>query len=134
LEGTEVAGRLIPNLIDEIPVIAVAAACANGTTEIRDAEELRVKETDRLHAMADNLNALGAEVKEREDGLVIQGNGPNLLGTTVRSFDDHRVAMAMGVAGLVAHGDTTINDAECADVSFPGFWEELERVSTPTEA
>jgi 3-phosphoshikimate 1-carboxyvinyltransferase len=112
----------------------VAAACAEGTTEIRDAEELRVKETDRLHAMADNLNALGAEVKEREDGLIIEGNGPNLLGTTVRSFDDHRVAMAMGVAGLVAHGDTTINDAECAGVSFPGFWEELEGVATPKEA
>lgn len=134
LSGTEVAGRLIPNLIDEIPVIAVAAACAEGTTEIRDAEELRVKETDRLHAMADNLNALGAEVKEREDGLIIEGNGPNLLGTTVRSFDDHRVAMAMGVAGLVAHGDTTINDAECADVSFPGFWEQLKEVATPKEA
>ncbi len=130
LTGTEVAGRLVPNLIDEIPVIAVAAACAEGTTEIRDAEELRVKETDRLHAMADNLNALGADVKERDDGLIIEGNGPNLLGTTVRSFDDHRVAMSMGVAGLVAHGSTTINDAECAEVSFPNFWEELERVAS----
>ncbi|PSQ95056.1 MAG: 3-phosphoshikimate 1-carboxyvinyltransferase [Bacteroidetes bacterium SW_9_63_38] len=133
LQGTEVAGRLIPNLIDEIPVIAVAAACAEGTTEIRDAQELRVKETDRLHAMAENLNALGAEVKERDDGLIIEGNGPNLLGTTVGSFDDHRVAMAMGVAGLVAHGTTTINDAECADVSFPGFWTELEDVAVVEE-
>ena len=130
LEGTEVAGRLIPNLIDEIPVLAVAAACADGRTEIRDAEELRVKETDRLHAMAENLNALGAEVREREDGLIIDGNGPNLLGTRVGSFDDHRVAMAMGVAGLVAHGSTTVNDAECARVSFPGFWDELERVAS----
>jgi 3-phosphoshikimate 1-carboxyvinyltransferase len=130
LSGTEVAGRLIPNLIDEIPIIAVAAACAEGTTEIRDAQELRVKETDRLHAMAENLKALGAEVTEREDGLVIEGNGPNLLGTTVRSYDDHRVAMAMGVAGLVAHGTTTVNDAECARVSFPGFWDELETVAS----
>jgi 3-phosphoshikimate 1-carboxyvinyltransferase len=130
LSGTEVAGRLIPNLIDEIPIIAVAAACAHGTTEIRDAHELRVKETDRLHAMAENLKALGAEVTEREDGLVIEGNGPNLLGTTVRSYDDHRVAMAMGVAGLVAHGTTTVNDAECARVSFPGFWDELETVAS----
>ncbi len=130
LTGVDVGGRLIPNLIDEIPVLAVAAACAEGRTEIRDAEELRVKETDRLHAMAENLNALGAEVQEREDGLVIEGNGPNLLGTTVRSYDDHRIAMAMGVAGLVAYGSTTVNDAECARVSFPGFWTELERVAS----
>jgi 3-phosphoshikimate 1-carboxyvinyltransferase len=130
LSGVDVGGRLIPNLIDEIPVLAVAAACAEGRTEIRDAHELRVKETDRLHAMAENLNALGAEVKEREDGLIIEGNGPNLLSTTVRSFDDHRIAMAMGVAGLVAHGATPINDAECAKVSFPGFWDELARVAS----
>lgn len=130
LSGVDVGGRLIPNLIDEIPVLAVAAACADGRTEIRDAEELRVKETDRLHAMAENLNALGAEVQEREDGLIIEGNGPNLLSTTVRSYDDHRVAMAMGVAGLVAHGATTITDAECAKVSFPGFWDELERLAS----
>jgi 3-phosphoshikimate 1-carboxyvinyltransferase len=134
LSGTEIGGCLIPNLIDEIPVLAVAAACAEGRTEIRDAQELRVKETDRLHAMAENLNALGAEVQEREDGLIIEGNGPNLLGTRVGSFDDHRVAMAMGVAGLVAHGTTTINDAECARVSFPGFWEELSRVAVSAEA
>ena len=130
LSGVDVGGRLVPNLIDEIPVLAVAAACADGTTEIHDAQELRVKETDRLHAMAENLNALGAEVQEREDGLIIEGNGPNLLGTTVRSFDDHRIAMAMGVAGLVAHGSTTINDAECAKVSFPGFWTEVDQVAS----
>jgi len=131
LSGTEIGGRLVPNLIDEIPVLAVAAACAEGRTEIRDAEELRVKETDRLHAMAENLNALGAQVQEREDGLIIDGSGPNLLGTRVGSYDDHRVAMAMGVAGLVAHGTTTVNDAECARVSFPDFWTELSRVAEP---
>ena len=130
LSGIDVGGRLIPNLIDEIPIIAVAAACATGRTEIRDAEELRVKETDRLHAMAQNLTALGAEVQEREDGLIIDGNGPNLLGGTVKSYDDHRIAMAMGVAGLVAHGTTTVTDAECARVSFPGFWDELARVAS----
>lgn len=130
LSGVDVGGRLIPNLIDEIPVLAVAAACASGTTEIRDAEELRVKETDRLHAIAENLNALGAEVQEQKDGLIIEGNGPNLLGSTVRSYDDHRIAMAMGVAGLVAHGTTTINDAECARISFPGFWDEVDSVAT----
>jgi len=130
LSGIDVGGRLIPNLIDEIPVIAVAAACATGRTEIRDAEELRVKETDRLHAMAENLRVLGVEVKEREDGLIIDGNGPNLLGGTVESYDDHRIAMAMGVAGLVAHGTTTVTDAECARVSFPGFWDELSRLAS----
>jgi len=130
LSGVDVGGRLIPNLIDEIPVIAVAAACAEGRTEIRDAEELRVKETDRLHAMAQNLQALGAEVQEREDGLIVDGNGPNLLGTAVQSYDDHRIAMAMGVAGLVAHGTTTVTDAECARVSFPGFWDEMSRVAS----
>jgi 3-phosphoshikimate 1-carboxyvinyltransferase len=129
LEGVEVSGRLIPNLIDEIPIIAVAAACAEGRSEIRDAEELRVKETDRLHAMTENLRALGAEIEEREDGLIIDGNGPNLLGTDVRSFGDHRIAMAMGVAGLVAHGSTSISDAECARVSFPDFWTELDRLA-----
>ncbi|PSQ69564.1 MAG: 3-phosphoshikimate 1-carboxyvinyltransferase [Bacteroidetes bacterium QH_2_64_26] len=130
LSGIDVGGRLIPNLIDEIPVIAVAAACAEGRTKIRDAEELRVKETDRLHAMAQNLKALGADVQEREDGLIIDGNGPNLLGASVRSYDDHRIAMAMGVAGLVAHGTTTVADAECARVSFPDFWDELSRTAS----
>ena len=130
LSSVDVGGRLIPNLIDEIPILAVAAACAEGTTEIRDAHELRVKETDRLHAMAENLQALGADVTEREDGLVINGGGPNLLGATVRSFDDHRIAMAMGIAGLVAHGSTRILDAECARVSFPGFWRELQRLAS----
>ena len=130
LSGVDVGGRLIPNLIDEIPVLAVAAACAEGQTEIRDAGELRVKETDRLHAMAQNLQALGAEVQEREDGLLIEGNGPNLLGGSVKSFGDHRIAMAMGVAGLVAHGATSISDAECARVSYPGFWSELDRLAS----
>lgn len=130
LSGVDVGGRLIPNLIDEIPVLSVAAACAEGRTEIRDAEELRVKETDRLHAMTQNLRALGVEVQEREDGLIIEGNGPNLLGGSVKSFDDHRIAMAMGVAGLVAHGTTSISDAECARVSFPDFWSELHRLAS----
>jgi len=131
LEGVHVGGRVIPNLIDEIPVLAVAAACAEGQTVIRDAEELRVKETDRLHAITENLRAMGAQIEERPDGLVIDGNGPNLLGTTVDSFDDHRIAMAMGVAACVAHGETQIRGAETARVSFPGFWDELDRVTTP---
>jgi 3-phosphoshikimate 1-carboxyvinyltransferase len=128
LHGVTVDGALIPNLIDEIPVLAVAAACAEGRTEIRDAAELRVKETDRLAAMATNLQALGADVEEFEDGLAITGGAP-LTGTTVNSFDDHRIAMAMGVAGLMAEGTTTITDADCARVSFPGFWTTLDEVA-----
>ena len=125
LRGVTVDGALVPNLIDEIPILAVAAACAEGRTEIRDAAELRVKETDRLAAMATNLKALGASVEEREDGLVIDGGRP-LRGATVASYDDHRIAMAMGVAGLVAEGETTIEDADCARVSFPDFWDTLD--------
>ncbi len=128
LHGVTVGNPLIPNLIDEIPALAVAAACAEGRTEIRDAAELRVKETDRLAALAANLRALGAHVEERPDGLVIEGGRP-LHGATVDSFGDHRIAMAMGVAGLVAEGETTVTNAGCARVSFPGFWKELKRAA-----
>lgn len=127
LQGVTVGGAIVPNLIDEIPILAVAAACAEGRTEIRDARELRVKETDRIDAMARNLRALGAAVEELEDGLIIDGGRP-LQGAIVPSFDDHRIAMSMGVAGLVAHGETTIEDPHCADISFPGFWEALARI------
>lgn len=130
LQATRVDGAQIPNLIDEIPVLAVAAACASGRTVIRDAAELRVKETDRLEATAHNLQALGADVEEFEDGLAIEGPAA-LIGTTVSSFDDHRIAMAMGVAGLVAEGTTTITDAACASVSFPDFWDELHAATEP---
>ncbi|HEU5118460.1 MAG TPA: 3-phosphoshikimate 1-carboxyvinyltransferase, partial [Isosphaeraceae bacterium] len=128
LQGISVGGTVIPNLIDEIPILAVAATCATGRTEIRDAGELRVKETDRIAAMAHNLRALGTEVEEFEDGFAITG-GQALHGTTLDSYHDHRIAMAMGVAGLVASGETTITGAECAGVSFPGFWEVLEEVA-----
>jgi 3-phosphoshikimate 1-carboxyvinyltransferase len=108
----------------------VAAACAEGRTEIRDATELRVKETDRIAAMTQNLRALGAEVEPFEDGLAITG-GAALKGTTVDAFDDHRIAMAMGVAGLVAAGTTTITGADAASVSFPHFWEALSALTIP---
>ena len=108
-------------------MLAVAAACAEGRTEIRDAAELRVKETDRIDAMVKNLRALGADVEEFEDGLAITGGKP-LTGATVDSFDDHRIAMAMGVAALVASGETTIANADVAQVSYPGFWETLRRL------
>jgi len=125
LHAVDVAGNLIPNLIDEIPILAVAAACAEGTTTIRDAAELRVKETDRLAATAQFLRAMGAQVEELDDGLVIEGGRP-LQGATVDSQGDHRIAMAEAVAALTASGPTTIHNADCIEVSFPTFWEELD--------
>jgi 3-phosphoshikimate 1-carboxyvinyltransferase len=128
LRGVQVGGRQIPNLIDEIPVLAVAGARAEGRTEIRDASELRVKETDRIAAMAEGLRTLGAEVETFDDGLALEGPQP-LTGASVDARDDHRVAMALAVAGLVAEEETTVEGAEAARVSFPGFWEEGKRVA-----
>ncbi len=125
LNGVRVDGNLVPILIDEVPILAVAAAFANGRTEIRDASELRVKETDRIDAMVKNLTALGVHVEEFEDGLAVEGGAP-LKGTSVQSFDDHRIAMAMGIAGLRAEGETEVVNADCARVSFPGFWDQLD--------
>ncbi len=125
LHGVEVGGDLIPKLIDEIPILAVAAACARGRTTIRNAGELRVKESDRLAATAEFLNAMGGRVKETEDGLVIEG-GHSLHGATVDSHGDHRIAMAAGIAALVATSPTTIHNADCTAVSFPTFWDELD--------
>ncbi len=127
LQGVTIDGPLIPNLIDEIPVLAVAATQAEGRTEIRDAEELRVKETDRIEAIATNLRALGAEVETFDDGLAIEGP-QELSGATVSSFHDHRIAMASAVAGLVASGKTTISDADAAAISFPAFFDTLSEL------
>lgn len=124
LRGVTVRGEEIPNVIDEIPVIAVAGAFANGVTMIRDATELRYKECDRIKATVTNLRALGAKVEEFEDGLAVTGMVP-LNGARVSSYDDHRIAMAMGVAALGAHGTTTIEDADAAAVSFPEFWDTI---------
>jgi 3-phosphoshikimate 1-carboxyvinyltransferase len=120
LRAATITGPLIPRLIDEVPVLAVAAALARGRTEIRDATELRVKESDRLAALARELGALGARVSERPDGLVIEGGVP-LRGARVRSGGDHRIAMALAVAGLVAEGETVIEDTACIATSFPQF-------------
>jgi len=125
LHAVEVGGDLIPNLIDEIPILAVAAACAEGVSIIRDAGELRVKETDRLTATAQFLGAMGAQAEVVHDSLVIEGGGP-LRGATVDSQGDHRIAMAAAVAALTASGPTTIHNADCVEVSFPAFWEELD--------
>ena len=128
LAGVQVGGDIIANLIDEIPALAVAACFAEGETRIRDAAELRVKETDRIAAMAGNLRALGADVEEHADGMTIRGGKP-LRGADVEAFHDHRIAMAMAVAGLMASGRTTIHGATAAAVSFPDFWKQLETVS-----
>jgi len=128
LRSTVIEGSLIPRLIDEIPVIAVAAAVARGDTVIRDAAELKVKETDRISTMAGELRKMGVEVQELKDGMVI--NGPSAMkGAICESHGDHRVAMAMAVAGLVADGKTTIKNAECINVSFPGFENVLSQLT-----
>ncbi len=128
LRGREVGGELIPRLIDEIPALAVAACVAGGVTRIRDAAELRVKESDRLHAIATELGRMGAEIVERADGLEIRG-GRRLRGATVTSGGDHRMAMALITAGLVADGPTVVEDTACIATSFPGFVEALNRLA-----
>ena len=127
LTSVTVAGEIIPNLIDEIPVLAVAATQAAGTTTIRDAAELRVKETDRIAETARFLRAMGADIEERPDGLAVRGPTP-LHGAEVDAKHDHRIAMAAAVAALSASTPTTIHGAEAASVSFPGFWDALEAV------
>lgn len=124
LRGIQVGGALIPRLIDEIPALAVAAAFAEGVTEIRDAGELRIKESDRLAALARELIRLGATVEELPDGMRITGGTP-LRGASCRTYRDHRMAMALAVASLAAAGETVIDDPGCAAVSFPDFWHEL---------
>jgi 3-phosphoshikimate 1-carboxyvinyltransferase len=121
---------IAPHLIDEIPIFAVLATQAEGKTQISGVEELRVKESDRLSAMATNLNAMGAKVTETPDGLIIEGP-TSLKGAVVDSFKDHRIAMSMAVASLIANGPTTIKDAECVSISFPTFWELLKDLTRP---
>ncbi len=127
LTGAEIRGSEIPLLIDEIPILAVLATQARGETVIRDAAELRVKESDRLHAMASNLSRMGAHVEELEDGLRIKGP-TSLRGAVVDSHGDHRIVMAFAVSGLIAEGETVIENIAAADISFPGFFERLASV------
>ncbi len=127
LHGVELGGDIIPRLIDEVPVLAVAAACASGATIIRGAAELRVKEADRIGVMVAGLRRLGADADELPDGMIIRG-GRKLHGATVNSHGDHRLAMAFAVAGLVAEGETVIEGAEGVEVSYPAFWQELDRI------
>ncbi|GAA4708954.1 3-phosphoshikimate 1-carboxyvinyltransferase [Brevibacillus fulvus] len=128
LNGAVIEGELIPRLIDEIPVIAVLATQATGRTIIRDAQELRVKETDRIATIAEELGKLGAQITPTEDGLIIEGP-VQLQGALTDSRGDHRIGMAMAVAALAATGETTIADAEAINVSFPGFAELLSSIT-----
>lgn len=121
LTGTVIEGSLIPTLIDEIPIIAIMAAFAQGTTTIRNAAELKVKETNRIQTVTENLSKMGGNITPTEDGMIIEG-GLGLRGSHITSQFDHRIAMAFAIAGLAATGTTTIRDSECVDVSYPEFW------------
>ena len=126
--GTTIDGNLIPRLIDEIPVIAVLATQCEGTTIIKDAKELKVKESNRIKATVDNLKKMGADIEELEDGMIIKGK-TNLKGANIQSYKDHRIAMAMTIASLIAHGNTHIDDKSCVNISFPGFYELLSGIT-----
>lgn len=128
LKSTVISGPMIPSLIDEIPILAVAATQAHGTTMIRDAQELRFKESDRLAAIATNLKRMGAEIKEKKNGLEIKGP-VQLKGAVIDSHNDHRIAMAFSIAGLIAEGETVIQNADCVSISFPHFYETLDSIS-----
>lgn len=122
LHGTTIGGADIPRLIDEIPVIVVAACFAKGTTIIKDAQELKVKESNRIQTIITELKKFGADITETEDGMIINGV-EHLKGCTVESHNDHRIALAMSIAGACALGETTIVDAECVNISFPNFYD-----------
>ena len=125
LQGTEIGGNMIPRILDEVPILAVAACFASGDTVIRDAAELRVKESDRIATTVQELSRLGANIEALEDGMVIHGTG-RLNGAACQSHGDHRLAMAMAVCGLLAEGETEVHGAADASVSYPSFWEDMD--------
>lgn len=124
LKAVTIEGDIIPTLIDELPMIAVMAAFADGTTIIKDAAELKVKETNRIDTVTENLKAMGASITPTDDGMIIVGTG-TLKGAQINSYLDHRIAMAFTIAGLAANGSTDIRDSQCVDVSYPAFFETL---------
>lgn len=124
LHGTTIEGTIIPTLIDELPMVAVMAAFAEGTTIIKDAAELKVKESDRIAVMVENLSRMGVDIEGTDDGMIIRG-GKMVHGTEIDSYLDHRIAMSFAVAGLAAEGVTTIKDADCVRISYPNFYEDL---------
>lgn len=131
LRGIEVDGELTLRLVDEVPALAIAAALAEGRTVIRDAADLRVKESDRIATVARMLKAFGVEVQEQPDGMIIEGSG-RLSGAQLDCEGDHRLAMASAIGGLIAEGETIIERSEAVDVSYPGFWRDLEAISGAT--
>ena len=128
LKGTVIEGDIIPTLIDEIPMIAIMAAFADGQAVIRDAAELKVKETNRIDTVTAGLKAMGADITPTDDGMIIEGTG-HLNGASIQSYLDHRIAMAFSVAGLASDGETQIVDSQCVDVSYPEFYATLNSVS-----
>lgn len=133
LKATEVGGAEIPKLIDELPLVAVLGALAEGKTVIRDAKELRVKESDRISTMASNLQLLGVEVVELEDGMEIRGPAELSTGASLRSHGDHRIAMSMAVLALHAKKSIMVNNIACVDTSYPAFWNDLKRLGAHVE-
>ena len=127
LHGTEIEGAVIPTLIDELPVIAVMACFAEGTTVIRDAAELKVKESNRIASVVQNLSAMGADISETDDGMIIRGGRP-LHGAVIESHRDHRIAMAFSIAALAADGETEIPDDGCVAISYPAFFADLQKL------
>lgn len=127
LKATRIEGAIIPRLIDEIPILAVLATQARGQTVIADAKELRVKESDRLAVLREELSKMGARITETPDGLLIDGP-TKLKGAVVKSHGDHRLAMSLSIAALVAEGQTTVEDVDCVATSFPTFWDLLEKL------
>ncbi len=129
LKAVDIGSEIIPAMIDEIPVFALAAACAQGRTKVSGADELRVKESDRIKVIAGEFSKLGIEIEEKEDGFIINGNPEkDLIGADVESFGDHRIAMTLAVASLIAKGEMRIKNSECVNISFPDFFEVLKSI------
>lgn len=129
LTGIEIGGDIIPTLIDEIPIIAILACFAKGTTIIKDASELKVKESNRINVMVENLSKMGADITATADGMIINGGKP-LHGAMIESKSDHRIAMSFAIASLLADGNTEILNADCVDISYPDFYSDLSNLST----
>jgi 3-phosphoshikimate 1-carboxyvinyltransferase len=127
LHGTTISGDIIPRLIDELPIIAVAAVFADGQTVIKDAEELKVKETNRIRAVVDELSKCGVDITETDDGMIING-GKNIHGADFKTYGDHRMAMSLTVLAQLANGECTLDDSDCACVSYPSFFEDFYKL------
>lgn len=133
MKGVEIAGEIIPSLIDEIPILSIAACFAEGKTVIRDAKELRVKESDRIRALVSELSKMNANVTELEDGLIIEGKCELQASKELCSYHDHRIAMSVAIAAMTIEGDSQIDDLDCINTSFPGFFELFEQLTENKE-